>query len=416
MSTTQFSELSIQLTSQISKQKKRENGIYFTPKNISTDFTSKVLEHFPSTESLHILEPSCGSCEFIQTLGSLSSNHTICGIEFDSTIFNQISSLTFPNNSVSLINQNFIQYDSSIQPDLIIGNPPFVVIKKSDVPVKYLEFIVGRPNIFGLFILHSLSLLSPGGILAFIVPKSFLNSLYYSKIRNFIKQTCEIIDIIDYEHLNSFLDTEQATFGLILKKCIIQPPPPIEFCSPCQFSIKHSNNFIFTSDSVTLNKLFEGSTTIKELDLIVKTGSIVWNEHKEKLTSNEKNTVLIYNTNITAKNEIKLTQFKNEEKHQYIELDGYTDSVIVVNRGNGNSTYKLKYALVSNMKTPYLVENHLNVIQFANNTLSPKDIIKLQKKILESFKDPRTDQFIKLFLGNNALSKTELETIFPIYI
>ena len=36
-------------------------------------------------------------------------------------------------------------------------------------------------------------------------------------------------------------------------------------------------------------------------------------------------------------------------------------------------------------------------------------------KILSSFKNQKTQQFIDLFLGNNGLSKTELESIFPIY-
>ena len=61
---------------------------------------------------------------------------------------------------------------------------------------EYDVYIQGRANIFGLFILHSLSLIKLGGIMAFIVPKSFLNSIYYSKIRNHIKKTCEIIEII----------------------------------------------------------------------------------------------------------------------------------------------------------------------------------------------------------------------------
>ena len=89
--------------------------------------------------------------------------------------------------------------------DLIIGNPPYFVCKKSDVPKEYSEFIYGRPNIFGLFIIHSLSLIKPGGIIAFIIPKSFLNSLYYSKIRNYIKETCSIVKIDDYSSFGKLI-------------------------------------------------------------------------------------------------------------------------------------------------------------------------------------------------------------------
>ena len=37
-------------------------------------------------------------------------------------------------------------------------------------------------------------------------------------------------------------------------------------------------------------------------------------------------------------------------------------------------------------------------------------------QIINSFKNPRTQMFIDTYLGNNGLSKTELETIFPIYL
>ena len=90
--------------------------------------------------------------------------------------------------------------------DLIIGNPPYFVCKKTDIPTAYHEFCTGRPNIFGLFIIHSLSMLKPEGILAFIIPTSFLNSLYYAPIRNYIKKTCLILDIIDFKEYNNFID------------------------------------------------------------------------------------------------------------------------------------------------------------------------------------------------------------------
>jgi hypothetical protein len=54
--------------------------------------------------------------------------------------------------------------------------------------------------------------------MSIIIPKSFLNSSYYSKIRNYIKEKCEIIDIIDFEKDNKFIDTQQSTFGIIIKK------------------------------------------------------------------------------------------------------------------------------------------------------------------------------------------------------
>ena len=94
-------------------------------------------------------------------------------------------------------------------------------------------------------------------------------------------------------------------------------------------------------------------------------------------------------------------------------MEGKTEPVLVVNRGNGNSKYKLNYALID--FGPYLVENHLNVIS-SIDPMKKKDLIVLYNKVMNSFKNEKTQIFINMFLGNNGLSKTELETIFPIYL
>jgi hypothetical protein len=182
----------------------------------------------------------------------------------------------------------------------------------------------------------------------------------------------------------------------------------------CEYSIKIGEDFIFTNNSLSLKQIFEGSTTLSKLGLNVRTGSIVWNEHKIELTNDSDETLLLYNSNLTKEHTIDIKSFKNEEKLQYIKRDGRIDPVLVVNRGNGNSKYKLNYALVTSVG-PYLIENHLNEI-YSLEKREKKDLLILFNKVMNSFENPKTQLFIDLFLGNNGLSKTELETIFPIYL
>jgi hypothetical protein len=357
-----------------------------------------------------ILEPSCGTCEIINYCDTFLNDVEIDGIELNNKIYHSIKELVFKNN-VKIYNTDFVKYQTENLYDLIIGNPPYFVCKKSDIPKEYEEYIHGRPNIFGIFIIHSLRLLKPGGILAFIVPKSFLNSLYYSKIRNYIKETCIIIKIEDYSLLNDFIDTDQATFGLVIQKNMTKThitEPLFE----CNYSMVCNDNFIFTNNSTELKEIFENSTTIKNMGLAVRTGQIVWNEVKKELTNNKEDTILIYNSNISKDNAFEIKVFKNDEKKQYITRDGKIDPVLVVNRGNGNSEYKLNYALIKT--APFLIENHLNEI-YSPKKMSDIDLLKIYEKIIKSFENPKTIKFIKVFLGNNSLSKTELETIFPIY-
>jgi adenine-specific DNA-methyltransferase len=413
---SQYSKLTIDITKKLTKNEKKDYGIYITPNTIITRLYDSVIKNIEEKELniKNILEPSCGTCEIVNFIDSKMENISIDAIELNDTIYDSIKKLKFKND-VKIIKQNFINYNGNKKTyDLIIGNPPYFVCKKTDVPDEYEEYIYGRPNIFGLFILHSLSFLKNDGILALIIPKSFLNSLYYSKIRNFIKNTCTILKIDNYSDIHDFIDTEQSTFGLILQKNNeFKENNESKENNECNYSMLLNDNFIFTDDSISLKELFEGSTTLEKIGLKVRTGQIVWNEHKEELTDDTDETLLVYNTNISNNNKLELKNFKNIEKGQYITRGGRIDPVLVVNRGNGNSAYKLNYAIID--KGPFLIENHLNEI-YSSSKLPAKELLNLYNKIIDSFKNPKTKKFIELFLGNNGLSKTELETIFPIYL
>ena len=417
----QFNQLSLLLTKKLSKEVKKAQGIYFTPKSISTQLVNTVLSFIKNKNNLSILEPSCGTCELVQVLDELVENASFTCYELNSDIYQTLSSLCF-KSKIQFINCDFIKNNDDNLYDLIIGNPPYFVCKKESIPKQYLKHISGRPNMFGLFILHSLSKLKKEGILAFIVPKSFFNSIYYASIRNYIRETCKILNIKDYKNNNDFLDTEQSTFGLILQKIKEDDENDLDLeqvleLNDCNYSLRipDGGNYIFTTDASKLKTYIENSTTLQKLGLAVKTGTIVWNEKKELLNNDTTNTVLLYNTNVTNDNKILITSFKNKDKGQYIGLEGSTEPIIVVNRGNGNASYNFKYALIDDLKQPYLVENHLNMI-YSEIGREKKELIKIYKKIIKSFENEKTKEFIQLFFGNNGLSKTELETILPIYL
>jgi adenine-specific DNA-methyltransferase len=224
-----------------------------------------------------------------------------------------------------------------------------------------------------------------------------MNSIFYSKIREHILRTCRILDIIVFDQAE-FIDTEQETFGIFLQKGTKETTE-----SP--FMIRMDNSVIFTENAQRLRVLLEGSTTLKALGYSVKTGSIVWNQRKDKMTDDATKPLLIYNSNVSADHTFVLKTFSNPEKKPYINLpNGQTAPAIVVNRGNGNTAYSLTYAFIDG-RQPYFVENHLNVI---TGTDYPR--------VLRSLQDPRTSEFLRLFIGNGGLSKTELEKFLPIYI
>jgi type I restriction-modification system DNA methylase subunit len=405
--TNHFLESSIHLTKILSKDEKKKGGIFFTPQTITKSFTEHILSFISDTnQPFDILEPSCGSGEFIQAiLHSKINIKQITGVEWNKKIFEYMNRLEIPQTN--FIHKDFVE--TKIQSDLIIGNPPYFVMKKEKVPIDYLKYIEGRPNIFVLFILHALEMLNSNGILGFIIPSSFLNSKYYEKSRKYIYENFTILDIVNYDEKNDFLETEQNTIGLIVqkKKDIDQQNK--------KFTL-HLNQQIMFFDIDTklkLENLLVGSTNLKTLGLHVKTGPVVWNENKEKMVdkSNSNDKILVYNSNIVnSKFEIK--EFKTKDKKQYIRLDKDDKYVkgpmIVVNRGNGNAKYNFHYCYLDEKieGREYVVENHLNMIV--------GDVVKL-RMILDSFQNQKTKTFLDLFCRNNGLSKTEIENILPIY-
>jgi len=395
----EYSRLTIEITDKLSKQEKKNNGIFITPRTIIEKLFTEIKKHVSNPQ--RILEPSAGTCEIANYAHSTFPNAIIDAVELNDTIYNDVCKTV----AYKYIHADFTKWSPSYTYDLIVGNPPYVVCGKGDVPEKYHGFVVGRPNLFCTFMLHSISMLSPGGILAFVIPTSFLNAAYYAKIRNYMKEVGTILNIVDFTRDNKFIETQQATIGLIFRKESVSTTIECKL-SECKFSVKFGDNYIFTENSDTIKAVLSGSTTLSQMGISVKTGTVVWNQHKGALTDDNTKTLLIYNTNVAKTNTVVEQNFANDEKKQYILMDGSKEPIIVVNRGNGNSAYKLSYAYVDGTR-PYLVENHLNMIMCKTEENA--------RRILASFADKKTEEFVSLFLGNNGLSKTELETIFPIY-
>lgn len=408
---SQFTKLTIDITDYMSKNEKKLYGFFASPKVIIEKLLNSILKYIKinNININSILEPSCGTCEIVHVCDKIFDNCVIDAIELNPTIYNAIQHLTF-KNKVNIIQGDFLKKNQDDKKYcLTVVNPPYLVCKKTDVPKKYHEYIVGRPNVFCVFIIHSIEMTKESGLLAFILSKSLLNSIYYDKIRKYIKKTCKIIEIIDFQEDNKFIDTDQSTVGIVLQKYSYG-----ELIHEMDdYTLLINETYLFTTSKSKLETILQGSTTIQKLGLTVRTGNIVWNEHKEKLTSDDSKTKLIYSTNITKDNKIMLTSFKNNEKKQYINIQGKSEPILAVYRGHGNSTYKLNYALVDFQS--YLCENHINEI-YSQKPMERETLIELLNKIMKGFENNKTTEFIKLFVGNNSLSQKELETIFPIYL
>lgn len=397
----EYSLISKELTSKLSKIEKKNNGIYFTPPSCVNN-NIKLLQPYIN-KATNVLEPSCGSGEYITALHKLFPHLNITGIEYNQTIYQSVLQLN--NEKINIINMDYLSYETDTKYDHIIGNPPYFVIKKEEVDKSYYPYFEGRPNIFILFIIKSINLLNDNGILSFILPKNFLNCLYYDKTRKYIGKHFQILHIIECND-DKYIDTQQDTILLIIQKT--------STCNNTSFILEINNYTIFVNESnnTKIQNLYKNSKSLLELGFKVSVGNVVWNQCKDLLTDDESKTRLIYSSDIENNTLIK-KKYSNSDKKNFINKPGIKRPMIVINRGYGVGEYKFNYCLIDET-TEYLIENHLICIE-CKTDLPHDKLISLFKNILLSLNDKRTIEFITIYFGNNAINTTELNNILPIY-
>jgi hypothetical protein len=127
------------------------------------------------------------------------------------------------------------------------------------------------------------------------------------------------------------------------------------------------------------------------LGFVVETGSVVWNEHKEKFTEN--GTLLIWNENIVDYN-LSL----NKKDKQFIKgLESRYENGIVFKRiiSEKNFCY---------VGVPFLAENHVNVLKNKENKITTEKMFRLLKQA-------NVDKYISYFTDSVQISSKELEEL-----
>jgi hypothetical protein len=241
--------------------------------------------------------------------------------------------------------------------------------------------------------------LEKDGILAFILPTSFYNCSYYEKMRRYLVKNTKVLAV---EPLNgSYIETQQPTFILVVQEAWGSSKSN-------DFFLERGDSLYLTPCKTQLTTLLKNSSTLFELGFEVKTGEVVWNQEKEKLK--DEGTLLIYSANFKDGQVVLGTN--DPEKKQYIsgfKRSPLSGKAILINRGYGNAAYKLNSVIVD--YDSFYAENHVNVVR-----PKTKESELLIEKVYRSLQSTKTAEFIRMFIGNNALSKNEIESCLPIWL
>lgn len=402
----EFTETTIKYVETTGREYRKSLGQYFTPKSIR----EALLEKLPNTKNPKILDPGCGTGEFLITAKKHFKNPDLYGWDIDKKLA-KIAKGLVPGAKIkdtdALINEEYGEYD------FVIGNPPYYEFSPSkEAKKKFGSIINGRTNIFSLFIYQGLRWLKEGGYLAYVVPPSMNNGAYFLQLRKFIVENSNIEYLHILDNPKIFHEALQSTMLLVLKKGK----------NKGDYLFKKNGILIFTEDPKYLEKVFRKKVTLHDLNYKVKTGRVVWNQNKELLTNNGKQGMpLIWAHNITPLGlRFPICRL---DKPQFIKRRDFdTGPAVVVNRITGTVRAARLRAAVIPPGMKFVAENHVNVIFPPSKQLkmnldsnARKFSISL-KDIAQQLSSDNKLGILRNLTGNTQISKTELEKLFPIKI
>jgi methylase of polypeptide subunit release factors len=152
------------------------------------------------------LEPSHGTGVFVEAISRL-------GVRKDKIFAVDLDPVTSAADGLATTSRgvDFLRWavDTERRFDRIVGNPPFIAIRRLPPSLQKSAASVldlnGRPvgrgaNVWYSFVLASLRLLKPGGCLAFVLPSAAEYADYSASIRHAMRDTFGSLELYRCEH------------------------------------------------------------------------------------------------------------------------------------------------------------------------------------------------------------------------
>lgn len=453
----QIEDIRREVSSSLDKDKRSELGQYFTPQSIAKFMASLFV--LKGKDAINILDAGAGigslSVAFLERLlGTEAREVNLTAYEIDEELIRTLSEglesykTAFVQSGRSLdikvVQEDFIQdavvqlcTDTNMPFNYAILNPPYYKVNSNSSHRKLLRKVrIETVNLYSAFVALALKLLSPGGQLVAIIPRSFCNGPYYKPFRVQLFSEAAVNHIHLFETRNKAFGEDgvlQENIIIHLTKGAVQGEVTLsssacgnfeeyqEWAVPFKEIVKKDDpeHFIhipgFEQESaldISENIRF----SLADLGLKVSTGPVVDFRVKEYLRKMpEKNTApLIYPAHFgewTINHPI--SKFK---KYNAIEVGEATTKWLypsgyytLIRRF---SSKEEKRRIVSRVIQPEDIggddigfENHLNVFHSGKKGLPKKMAFGLAVYLNSTF----VDEYFRLFSGHTQVNATDLK-------
>ena len=296
--------------------KVKDFGQVFTPKHIVIDVLDAAGYYGENILKKHIIDNSCGDGAFLieiikryievyknkyNTYNGLKKElkKYIHGIEIDNDIYqeclkkidNLINEYQIGKINFDIINDDALivsEYNQKM--DYVVGNPPYVRVhnlKEQRKNVKEYAFCEeGMTDLYIVFYEIGLKMLKKNGVLCYISPNSFYNSLAGTKLREYLKNYQNMELLIDLGHYQPFSVTTYTTICKICNNKVFENCQYFKYnidgikkfiCSIDYDDLFIDNNIILSTNNKKYFKIFNYKVS-KKTKILVKNGFATLND------------------------------------------------------------------------------------------------------------------------------------------
>lgn len=235
--------------SEINQNEKKSKGRVYTPDYIVKNILD--LSHYNGGNILkkHVIDNSCGDgaflCEIVDRYCKESSENGstieelkteletfVHGIEIEpiehKKCLDNLNELVKKYNIKTPVSWDIICSDTLVvdkykgKMDYVLGNPPYVRVHNLedtfDMAKKYSFAQGGMTDLYIVFYEIGLKMLNENGVLGYITPSSFFNSLAGNYMRRYLVQENLIEKLVDLKHFQAFNATTYTTIVILNKK------------------------------------------------------------------------------------------------------------------------------------------------------------------------------------------------------
>lgn len=204
---------------------RKASGAYYTPTHVVKKLISKLGIEPSFHHSQRILDPCCGTGNFLLQLPDAISIENIYGNDIDklSVLITRINlALKYQLTDIQIVIENITNNDYLTEFfhsgfDFVIGNPPWGYEYSEEEGArlnhKYITARGKKTESYDVFIEHSLKITNQKGVVSFVLPEAILNVKSHFNIRKLITENTTIQYL---EYLGDVFDGVQCP-SIILK-------------------------------------------------------------------------------------------------------------------------------------------------------------------------------------------------------